>query len=84
MRQFRTVLLTRKTYMTESVDALRRSLGTERIEAGVDRVLRDIQRDTEVAYSMLTTMFVIILTIAGTLAGIVASTVAVVLLLRRS
>jgi hypothetical protein len=70
MDQFRNIYLVRRSYMPTAIDLLRKAFGTEKVEESVDRRLADLQKSIQMTYSMLTTSFIIILSIVTAILGL--------------
>lgn len=66
MLQFRNIYLRRKPYVRKGFELVAEYLGTHRAEAILERTLEELGSDIQMTYSMVSTLFLVLLTIVGT------------------
>lgn len=71
INQFRGIYLTRKSYLQRSFNAHRAAFGTSNVEESIDKKLLALQNHLSTTYSMLTTIFILILSILAVIFGLI-------------
>ena len=73
INEFRGIHLLRKSYLQRSFAAHRAAFGTSNVEENIDKKLLALQNQLNTTYSMLTTIFILILSILAVIFGLIQS-----------
>jgi hypothetical protein len=71
INQFRGIYLLRKSYLQQSFNAHRAAFGTSNVEESIDKKLLALQNHLSTIYSMLTTIFILMLSVLAVIFGLI-------------